>query len=158
MAASFLSLLVNACDDCPLRACRGSGEPFCGAVDRDLQGALDTAPTWCPARGGIRIKLDEMPKDYHRWTERGESAIKPQMSRGEISTCKRCGLRRKAESIWRAVRGQSDKRKIWVWLFETPDGEWVSVTPTCKGKETKKDDQNPLLSPDIPDGGKTVPE
>lgn len=74
------------------------------------------------------MQLDELPGDYHRWTERGVAALKPQLCKGEISSCRRCVLRRKSVRRW--FKDGTGRRSVWTWVYEV-NGEWVFERPSC---------------------------
>jgi len=130
---TFTKISIRGCDECPLHVMRETSS-VCAVSDRELSGPLSQAPSWCPARGGVTVQLDELPGDYHRWTARGVAAVKPQLCKGEIFSCQRCALRRKSVRRW--FKEGSDSRSVWTWAFEVNDA-WVFDRPGCEpSKET----------------------
>jgi hypothetical protein len=125
---TFTKVSVRGCDECPLHVKRETSS-LCTVSARELSGDLAQAPAWCPARGGVTVHLDEQPGDYHRWTERGIPALKPQLCKGEISACRRCTLRRKSVQRWFTEAG-GVPRSAWTWAYEV-NGEWVFHRPGC---------------------------
>lgn len=127
----FTKIDVRSCDECPLLA-RREISAACSVNDRPLSDDLTHAPSWCPARGGVTVKLSELPAHYHRWTVRGASALSAKHCK-DVIACQRCGLRRKRELSW--FKEGVERRSMWTWVYEV-NGEWVSVRPACRSSET----------------------
>lgn len=131
MSTKFTKLLVRGCDECPLRSSIAE-LAACSIAERELTGDLTQAPTWCPARGAITIQLNELPGDFHRWGKRGDVSVKAQFSRGEISACIRCDLKRKASKSWFMRDGK--RQATWVWMYLVADA-WTQDRPGCSPKK-----------------------